>query len=165
MEVHIMSDIDDPIARARELAYTASERDAREEKYGVILCDRLAGEEPRYWALWFASREEIGGYLEQSFAWLACAESARSAVAKVAATVIDNGLDAKAMQALNKLATQGFSLLWSGSFDDLCHAQDEVPKLIVSSYRAAREEQGARPVGRGEREDFAEFLAAMKDPD
>ncbi len=160
-----MSDTDDPIAHARDLAYTASERDARDEKYGVILCERLAGEELRYWALWFASREEIRDYLEQSFAWLACEASMRDAVAKIAATVIDNGLDAKAMQSLNKLATQGLSLLWSGSLDDLCHAQDEVPKLIVSRYRATRDEHNARPVGRGEREDFAEFLVAMKDPE
>ena len=160
-----MSDSDDPIARARDLAYTASERDARDEKYGIILRERCGAGDTRHSALWFASREEISDYLKQSFAWLACEEGARAAVERVAATVIDNGLDAKAMQALNKLATREFSLLWSGSFDDLCHAHDEVPKFIVSGYRAARDEDGARPVGRGEREDFAEYLVEMKDPD
>ena len=158
-----MSDTDDPIAHATELARIASERDARDEKYGLILAERVAESGPRHWALWFATREEIREYLERSFAWLACEESARPAVAKVAATVIDNGLDDKALQSLNKLATRGLSLSWSGSFDDLCHAQDEVPKLIVLRYRAARDEQSARPVGRGEREDFAEYLASMND--
>jgi len=158
-----MANAQDPVDNATNIVLTASERDPREEKYGIILEDDSKDGYATHAALWFNSREEIAEYLTKSFAVLASTDKFKATIAELAQAVVADGLNEDLVAALNQCAVGAISIIWTGSLDELCRAEDEFPRMIVAMFREEDRQGRVPPVSKSEMENFVEFLADLKD--
>jgi hypothetical protein len=159
-----MTESYDPVDKAVELADSASKRDPRMAKYGIIIADQSTGL-MTYAALWFGTLDRVAEYLTESFAVLDCKDADEDSFREIelVAQDVSNGvLNADVLDALNHFAVGWISLIWGGTFEELCRAERDVPRNVIALFRNTSDKDHVDPIQPSEMELFVEFLADLK---
>ena len=157
-----MTSFDDAVQEAIELSESASARDPRQAKFGIVTEDRSTGLSMHV-ALWFETLEQVAEFLMRAVPYLYSGEgeAIEDEVRPLVESIVKDGLTEGIIDEINAYTHDWEDLVWGGTFDELCRAETQVTTSIVAMFREARDLDETGPIAESEVDEFVDFLAEL----
>lgn len=165
---------------ALELYNAAAERDPLKSQYGLLTVDTSLGAYEMWCFLWFYDANSLSNFFKYSYPYMCCAidedeEEVLDEINNLSKSIRAIPPDDGTMAKLADYSGGAVSMVWWGTFSDLCSGESRVAKKVRAAFRKSSvvemlySESGGRkqlvknqPIKDGEKHLFLQYLHNLK---